>query len=816
MQDKQPLKRPISELFVASETMHQSVEMLNDDSRIGLTPNYTTAIEFQKKYKELQWLPLGTGNYNNTYISKIHLTIEGYTGQWVLKCPKTPDNLSNTDRGLKKWLLINPKYPAIKVYDGWIMPYFGNIQASDEQIAEKVIEIYRTTGEVIADACGKNNFLFYNGEVICIDVDLSLRRKSIATESFMSFPTTKDILANYLYKYEKSLGYPKTSNTIKRLLYLIFAIPSFKNHALITQNVIERLGYFQSRAVSLNPKLMDIILKLDTIDPDITIKSKSLTKELLEKINLLTDENSQKSEPITLDKAFIMGLIKQELLKKNIFSIVKDGFLDEVQFVMGANGLADINAVDEDEISLLNTALIHGHAAIASYLIENGALISTPKPGKIHEIHYAAKRGLLDIVKLLVAQNPEIVHLTDMYNQTPFLWAASKGQVNVMIYLLENRANKDTPTLLTQEIQNINLTDNFAPLDWAINNGHAQAASLLTKHGAQRNHLHVKFNDHGIEALIETNNLAGVKTLIQHNKALLDIVTPNGTPLMLALKKARVKIAHYLITSGAKITIPTDLSKHEIHLAAEHGFFSIVEMITNINAESIHTRDKSNNTPLVRAAAKGNTDIVKFLLEKGALPNIPTRLNHKHPKYNKFNRYTALDFAIAYGYITIANLLLQAGAIANHTHDSFNGFSLHSLIDTAQLQSIKILLSNNPNLVFIRNDDGLTPFETARKYNDKEIEQCLLEVHNKISKEKEEATANASKTMKHSTSMQILFPQIPYTGTNASAPSSSLRKSTSLLNEDYEGTLLSHDSPRALKKDTALDSSNEESSCVLS
>ena len=93
----------------------------------------------------------GQGQYSTVYVSKASFSTEGYDyyGRWVLKIPivdcdeKYPLNIP--ERAIRKKQALNPKYPAIQVGTDWLMPFFGEKQATDLQIASLIISNYQET-----------------------------------------------------------------------------------------------------------------------------------------------------------------------------------------------------------------------------------------------------------------------------------------------------------------------------------------------------------------------------------------------------------------------------------------------------------------------------------------------------------------------------------------------------------------------------------------------------------------------------------------------------------------------------------------------
>lgn len=168
--------------------------------------------------------PLKSGGYNN--VTKTYAPRDNDdTFPWkVLKRPLDSDDvMSKAQRAVDKWNLINPKFTAWVVDDGcWMVPYLGDVCASDKQIALKVLDIYRNTRNIIADACGPGNFLRYEEETVCVDVDLAckIRRGSIASDDFFRCVIKSDKMSKYWSYFKKDTFKPNTVDMIETLFFL--------------------------------------------------------------------------------------------------------------------------------------------------------------------------------------------------------------------------------------------------------------------------------------------------------------------------------------------------------------------------------------------------------------------------------------------------------------------------------------------------------------------------------------------------------------------------------------------------------------------
>jgi ankyrin repeat protein len=218
------------------------------------------SVELRELVDKQVWLLLGSGTYNQVQVSEDEFMIDGYCGKWVRKVRvhKVNEPLSVPARGARKWNLLNPDYPAFELDDCWIAPYLGDTAPTDEQIAVKLLDIYKRTGEIIVDGCGLDNFRVYKGEVFCIDVDLSLRRNSDATLDYLSNKQDVHHLNDFLNISSKSL--PESGTVIQSLLYLEKNIAEDElNKSALTLRLLAIVNRFRLHKQKISPGLIDFI-----------------------------------------------------------------------------------------------------------------------------------------------------------------------------------------------------------------------------------------------------------------------------------------------------------------------------------------------------------------------------------------------------------------------------------------------------------------------------------------------------------------------------------------------------------------------------
>jgi len=349
--------------------------------------------DLQNIIDRTQWDYLDHGSYNHVSVSRTNITIEGYTGRWVRKKIIDQDELmSNSTRAIRKWNLHNPDYPAFQTKEGWLLPYLGNVPASDEQIAEKLVEIYQNTGNVIADACGRNNFLFYQNKVICIDMDLSLRRGSFASEDYLSNNyVNSDNARTYWDACAAPEKKPKTVAVIETLCYLEQHLPNYNKKNLITPRLIQLLHIFRLKKIPVTMEIMDILLEIVNIDHNSEIKNKLITPQL---INTL--QNIKQHSLITKD--LLVNLAQDQLWDPTFWAddIDENELLEVVQSIIQRD-TALINKTGPRGYTLLHISAMYSHCELARYVINEGSDLNTVSQiaeGEFANIQHSGKTAI--------------------------------------------------------------------------------------------------------------------------------------------------------------------------------------------------------------------------------------------------------------------------------------------------------------------------------------------------------------------------------------------------------------------------------------
>lgn len=249
-------------------------------------------------------------------------------------------------------------------------------------------------------------------------------------------------------------------------------------------------------------------------------------------------------------------------------------------------------SADHGPVTPLMLAIDLGLVEDVRAFLAAGASVDAIGPEGATSLHYAAKRGDLEIVEMLLQAGADIGVRTKSSSSTPLMTAAEFADVGVVDALIEAGAE-------------VGKTDSY-----------------------------------GRTALIRSASRGAVDVV----KILLDAGTdPNvvsrahGAVLHVAAQRGDVSVVELLLACGAKVDVRQSDRGTPLMLAATEGQSACVEILLNAGAD-FEARSQAGRTPLHYAALSGESKAVRLLLEAGADPTVVDR-----------EAKTPLDYAVRKG-----------------------------------------------------------------------------------------------------------------------------------------------------------------------
>lgn len=327
-------------------------------------------------------------------------------------------------------------------------------------------------------------------------------------------------------------------------------------------------------------------------------------------------------------------IIKSNELAGDFIEALRRGFKNEA-LVLVSNSEFDPNAGTGLP---LGVAIELGYLDIALQLIRLGADSNLRADSRKGALVLALENEYFELADAMLQHGAEI-SARDQNGWTPLIWASIKGYGRVVEYLIENGADL-----------HICSDDGWNALTGAFFKQHTGIVDLLTKHGA---HFGRKYREaallsayqHGshniVRSLIEAGINVNIGTsdgqpllilvLARGDQDILELLLdagadPNirskqGNPALLdAILFGQYQSAMRLIERGASVNV-NGPKWAPIHAAADHGRVELCKALLDAGA-SLNHLSPVKRTALMQASERKHADVVEFLMERGADPNL--------------------------------------------------------------------------------------------------------------------------------------------------------------------------------------------------
>lgn len=407
----------------------------------------------------------------------------------------------------------------------------------------------------------------------------------------------------------------------------------------------------------------------------------------------------------TNDSRTVSREMLQLACKCGHFDIIKYLFSKlYIKLDSGTSKLIEMRKQNNEGETLLHYAALGGNVMIFEFLLEQKCDPTSRTYEGNSVLHFAAMFGHFQMVRYICARFPALLREKNKYDFTAVHFAAREGHDDVLQVLVARESNiidmvKGGNTILHLAAANGHLAIiRFIQLVNPMQQDTANSSSLLPVHLAVQN--------------------GSVDTLILFLK--------NGTDIM---------------------TKTVD-KRSLLHFAAFYGQLDMVRYLCTCKPKLIHKLDIEGNTVGHEAAASGNVEVLKYLIEKGVDPLSPnkykTTLLHEacfngHLGMVKFlcasypalmniiseNEFTICFGAAICGSVEIFKFLVENGADAKAT--SREGSTvLHEAAYSGKLDIVCYLCTNFPDMIEARNKETYMPCHFAAQEGHLEVLNVLL------------------------------------------------------------------------------------------
>ncbi|XP_048246095.1 putative ankyrin repeat protein RF_0381 [Haliotis rufescens] len=315
------------------------------------------------------------------------------------------------------------------------------------------------------------------------------------------------------------------------------------------------------------------------------------------------------------------------------------GDLPQVKYILSQD-IANINKRGKKGMTPAMIAAQKGHREILELLVKKGADLCLLDDDDNSILHVASKEGNVEIVKYIHSQNIIDIESRGDYGNTPVMFAALFGKMEVLFFLVKigadlSKLNEDGENILhlssrggDVEIVNYVLTHKIVdinsrtyalktPLMLAAMSGTSKLFQLLIERGADIAQSHD--STELLEYACKGGDVDIVKCVL--NLAKVDIncdLLGGATPLLYVALLGHTEVFKLLVRKGADVTKVDDYKENILHRSCEKGNLEIVRYIHTKNIVDLNSEEDEGMTAVLLAAQSGTRDVFDLLAERGA------------------------------------------------------------------------------------------------------------------------------------------------------------------------------------------------------
>ncbi|XP_047997219.1 serine/threonine-protein phosphatase 6 regulatory ankyrin repeat subunit B isoform X2 [Leguminivora glycinivorella] len=380
-----------------------------------------------------------------------------------------------------------------------------------------------------------------------------------------------------------------------------------------------------------------------------------------------------------------------------------------VETLLGYGADVHIRGGKQRETPLHIAARIPEGDKCALMLLKSGAGPNKATEDGMTPVHVAARYGNLATLILLLEDGGDPLRKSKT-GETPLHMACRSCQPDVVRHLIEFVKEHKGESIATSYLDAVD-DDGASALHYAckikkeevkIPAADREVVKCLIENGADV----TLITKHNHETAFHFCAIAGnndvMTEMITHmsaadvGRALNKQNSVGWTPLLIACHRGHMELVSTLLSNHARVDVFDVEGRSALHLAAEHGYLQVCDALLT-NKAFINSKARNGRTALHLAAMNGYAHLVKFLIrDHNAMIDVLT-----------LKKQTPLHLAAASGQIEVCKLLLELGANIDAT-DELGQKPIHAAAQNNYSEVVQLFLQQHPNLVMATTKDGNT------------------------------------------------------------------------------------------------------------
>ncbi|XP_035828522.1 uncharacterized protein LOC101850208 [Aplysia californica] len=298
---------------------------------------------------------------------------------------------------------------------------------------------------------------------------------------------------------------------------------------------------------------------------------------------------------------------------------------------------------------VLCVAAREGFADMVSLLMEFGADPNAASDTGMTALCHAAAAGHREVMRMLCLQNARL-SAQDNQSQCAAVHAVIHGQLDSLIFMLQ----LNWPVVTGEPTRDEAITQCFTA---AAATGNRQILEYLHQaySGSRLNLIDSLLAETALTAACLHGRKDAVHFLLESGADVTLANSKSFTPLLCAVKSGRWEIADTLLATGAELETPDKYGRTPLMIAAGEGHIGVLNLLLDKNA-NLTSVDKEGLSALCWSCLRGHLLCVESLVKRGS---------NVHHTDNSGR--SPLHLAAFYGDANIVQFLMEHGAQIEHT-----------------------------------------------------------------------------------------------------------------------------------------------------